>query len=163
MFQILWKLLTKKSTTHGHKNTLSNIVTSWAAHHSKKLKVTTWHLVPVVTQALGTLLATWSSWHMIHMALGHPCTWLTWHLVHLALDYSAVSLSHYCLAIKEYLLVIGKTFVGCGWYWPPSPLWKWRRSYLVSRVVPHLRGERGWVSCHSSGSLEDFIQLQGLL
>ena len=25
---------------------------------------------------------------------------------------------------------------------PPSPLWK-RRGYIVSRVVPHLRGERG--------------------
>ena len=46
----------------------------------------------------------------------------------------------------------------------------------MSRVVPHLRGERGRVSCHSSGSLEggcpssaeviedteDFIQIQGL-
>ena len=52
-----------------------------------------------------------------------------------------------------------------------------KRAYLVSRVVPHLRGERGWVSCHSSRSLEggcpssqeviedteDFIQLQRLL
>ena len=25
---------------------------------------------------------------------------------------------------------------------------------IVSRVIPHLRGERGWGSCHSSGSLE---------
>ena len=47
---------------------------------------------------------------------------------------------------------------------------------LVSRVVPHLRGERGRVSCHYSGSLEsgcpssaevimdteDFLQFQGL-
>ena len=51
------------------------------------------------------------------------------------------------------------------------------RAYLVSRVVPHLRGDRGSVSCHSPSSLEggcpssaeviedteDFIQLQGLL
>ena len=30
---------------------------------------------------------------------------------------------------------------------PPSPLWKWRGPYFVSsRVVPHLRGEREWVS-----------------
>ena len=63
------------------------------------------------------------------------------------------------------------------WRIPPPPLWKWRGPYLVSRVVPHLRGERGWVSCYSSGSMEggcptsaeviedteDFIQLQGLL
>ena len=62
------------------------------------------------------------------------------------------------------------------WRILPSPLWKWRGPYLVSRVVPHLRGERGWVSCHSSGSLEggcpssaeviedteDFIQFDGL-
>ena len=34
---------------------------------------------------------------------------------------------------------------------PKYPLWKGRGPYLVSRVVPHLaRGERGWVSCHSS-------------
>ena len=47
---------------------------------------------------------------------------------------------------------------------------------LVSRVVTHLRGERGLVSCHSSGSLEggcpssakviedteEFIQFEGL-
>ena len=44
----------------------------------------------------------------------------------------------------------------------------------MSRVVPHLRGERGRVSCHSSSSLEggclfsaevikDFIQFQGLI
>ena len=35
-----------------------------------------------------------------------------------------------------------------------TPLCKWRGPYVVSRVVPHPRGERGWVSCHSSGSLE---------
>ena len=36
-----------------------------------------------------------------------------------------------------------------------TPLWKWRRSYLVSRaVLPHLRGERGWMSRYSSCSLE---------
>ena len=48
--------------------------------------------------------------------------------------------------------------------------------YLVSWVVPHLRGESGQVSCHSSGSLEGgcpflaeviedteaFIQFEGL-
>ena len=58
----------------------------------------------------------------------------------------------------------------------PSPLWTWRGPYLVSRVLPHLRGERRWVSCHSSSSLiggcpssaevikytEDRIQLAGL-
>ena len=48
---------------------------------------------------------------------------------------------------------------------------------VKSRVVPHLSGERGRVSCHSSGSLEeggshflaeaiedteDFIQFEGL-
>ena len=44
------------------------------------------------------------------------------------------------------------------WWWcdelPPSPLCMWRGPYLGSRVVPHLRGERGRVSCYSSGSLE---------
>ena len=49
-------------------------------------------------------------------------------------------------------------------------------TYLVSRAAPHLRVERGGVSCHSSGSLEggcpssaeviedteDFIQFDGL-
>ena len=41
-----------------------------------------------------------------------------------------------------------------GWWWPPSPLWTWRGPYFVSRVLPYLRGERRWVSCQSSGSLE---------
>ena len=49
-------------------------------------------------------------------------------------------------------------------------------TYLVSKVVPHLRGERGCLSCPSFGSLEegcpssaeviedtdDFIQFEGL-
>ena len=49
--------------------------------------------------------------------------------------------------------------------------------YLVSRVVPHQRGEKGWVFCYSSGSLEggcpslaeviedteEIIQFQGLI
>ena len=52
-----------------------------------------------------------------------------------------------------------------------------KRAHLVSRAVPHRKGERGWVSCHSSGSMEgscpslaevindtdDLIQCQGLL
>ena len=46
-------------------------------------------------------------------------------------------------------------FATCAiWRIPPSRLWKWRGPYLVCRVVPHLRRERGWVSCHSSSSLK---------
>ena len=32
----------------------------------------------------------------------------------------------------------------------------------MSRIVPHIRGERGCVFSHSSSSLDDFIQFEGL-
>ena len=70
----------------------------------------------------------------------HICTFAPWH--------------HGILA--PWLVVVGGWW--WWWWWPPSPPWKWRGPYLVIRVVPHLMGERGWVSCQSSGSLAEVIE-----